>query len=652
MRVRGEIWILIVILAIGALLRGLYLAEIVHSPGFSAPQVDAGYHDYWARALITGKWNPPPPFHDPLIRTAPYFRPPGYPYFLALVYLLTGSSYLGARIVQMALGLLSALLAFLFGRRWFGSRMGLIFAGLMSVYWGFIYFEGDLVEPALVSVLAMLLIWDLSRWTEKTTFARSMLSGLILGLSALVRPNVLLFGPAILIWAWWVIRDRRRFVTASLGLILAAGLTISPAAIRNYVVAHDFVPISSNAGINLLLGNNEKANGTISTMIPGIGEFDTCYDYPRLVSAVEAKVGRPLKDSEVSAYLGAQAKEYMRTHPLDTLELTWRKALLFWGPKEVGNNKEDEIERANSPVLHRIPGNFAAATALFMVGLLAPIPGRKKKEDGRRFQVSILVILFIGAYFISYLPYFAAGRFRMAVAPFLLFFGAVGLDRMIRLATERNLKAVGVWLLVLIAAYGLASRNFSGYQADPAKWHYDRGFGFAGVGKTDDAIREYEASLAINPDYPAALFNLGSLLESKGRYDEAMAYFEAALRIDPNDYWSHYAMAKMLAGRGKLDEAAGHYRSALESEQSPTLYFEYAGVLVGLRKLDEAAEAYRDAIRLEPGYAGAHNNLAVVLFFKGDYAGAWEEIELCRQYGGNVRPGLLKALSLKMPEPH
>lgn len=651
MRVTGEIRILMAILAIGALLRALYLAEIVQAPGFSAPQVDAAYHDYWARALLTGNWAPPPGHSDPLIRTTPYFRPPGYPYFLALVYLLTGASYLGARVFQMGLGVLSALFAFLLGRHWFGSRMGLIFSGLMSTYWGFIYFEGDLLEPALVSALALLLVWNVSLWTHTTTFARSMLTGLLLGLSALVRPNILVFAPVILGWAWWVVKDRRRFVTAALGMILAALFTISPATVRNYAVARDFVPISSNAGINLLLGNNPEARGAMPSRLPGLGVLDTCFDYPRLVRAVEEKVGRALKHSEVSAYFGERAREHIRRHPLDTLKLIWKKALLFWGPKEVGNNRDDERERSHSSILKWIPGSFAWAAALFVLGLLTSVHGRTKGEGAEKLQVIVLVAAFIGAYFVSYLPYFAAGRFRMPAVPFLLFFGAVGLDRLIQLARERNLKGLAPWLLLLIAAYALTSRNMAGYEQSPFKWHFDRGVDLARIGKADEAIREYQAALEIQPHEASALFNLGSVLEFKGEVDEAMGFYQRALQVNPADHRSHGAMAKILARRGNLAQAAEHYRSALHVEQSPALYVDYAGVLLREKQDDEAMRAYQSALRLDPQHVPAHNNLAILLFLRGDYAGAWMEVRLCRSYGGQPPAHFLKALEEKMPEP-
>ncbi len=91
-----------VVLVAGMVLRGVYLSELAENPEFVAPGVDAGFHDYWARALVTGDWTPPPGEADPEIRTRPYLRPPGYPYFLALVYSVAGLEYWAPRAVQMA----------------------------------------------------------------------------------------------------------------------------------------------------------------------------------------------------------------------------------------------------------------------------------------------------------------------------------------------------------------------------------------------------------------------------------------------------------------------------------------------------------------------------------------------------------------------
>ena len=112
-------------MGLAVVVRAAYLYAQADAPSFSHPEVDAAYHDYWARAMVSGDWTPPPGRPDPEIRQRAYFRPPGYPFFLAAVYRVLGADYLHPRLVQAALGLLNVWLAFVAARRWFGPLAGL-----------------------------------------------------------------------------------------------------------------------------------------------------------------------------------------------------------------------------------------------------------------------------------------------------------------------------------------------------------------------------------------------------------------------------------------------------------------------------------------------------------------------------------------------
>lgn len=325
------------ILLVGLVLRISYLREHVHSPDFSLPQVDAGYYDYWARAMATGNWTVPENLSDlpdPGIRTKPYFHPPGYPFFLAAVYWLTDGSYLAARVVQMALGLVNCLLAYLLGRRVFEQRVGLLFALFMPVYWVFIFFEGELLSPVLLITQGLLLLYLLIRWTDRPTLAWVGTAGVVFGLYALTRANVLLFGPVVIAWAFWLSHHGdgiRPFLRMAGGFCLGAVLTIAPATIRNYIVSGELVLITTNGGISLYVGNNETSTGTYSA-IPSLHglRIENEY-YPCVIESVERVVGRKMKDSEVAAWFSEKAVAQMRAHPRKTLKLMAIKAALFWG---------------------------------------------------------------------------------------------------------------------------------------------------------------------------------------------------------------------------------------------------------------------------------------------------------------------------------
>ena len=588
---RSELLILIGILLIGALLRGLYLSEIARSPDFEYPGIDAHYHDYWARGLATGEWSAPTPYTDPMIESKPFFRAPGYAYFLALVYKISGGSYLFARIVQMLLGLLSAVIAFFIGRRWCGKAVGLVFAALMCVYWAFIYYEGELLEPALLNPLGLLLVYSLGLWAEKVTWKRAFASGILLGLFALMRQNILPFGAVALVWAYWVLRGRNQlpdFRKAAIGLMLGATLMILPATIRNLVVGHDIVLISSSGGINLYIGNNDGADGYTSVP-PGFPRW-TSHDYPRIVEALGNSVGRELSYSEASKLFSQAATGWVKQNPGKALRLAVKKALLFWGPVEVSNEKEDELERRHYRALHLIPINFAIILSLAVIGALLCFIGigspNEKDQDGSeaQHQFFVLVLLFIITYFVTYLPFFAAGRFRAPMIPFLLLLAAYALTKLGRLALCGDQKGVLYLGFFWLIAYALAATNFTHYQPAQDRWHFARGTAYSTVGRYDIAEAEYRRALELNP-----------------RYADARAGLATALRAEGN--------------------------------------------------LDGSIAEFREALKMDPTIAQAHNNLAVALYFKGQYAEAWKEVHLSQKYGISPGSGFLDALSEKMPEP-
>jgi tetratricopeptide (TPR) repeat protein len=556
-------------------LRSLYLLERAAQPDFTFPIVDADFHNYWARGLAFDQWTPPRERADPHIRTSPYFRPPGYPYFLALVYKLTGKGYLWPRIIQLLLGLFNVLLAYWLARRWFGTSVGLILAGFMAVYWAFIYFEGEFHAPVLVIGLILASIQVLALWTRRITFLRALAAGLLLGLAALMRPTCLLFFPAALIWAFTLVKPAKNWRglgTAFVGLFLGASMTILPVTIRNYVVTDEFVLISSNGGINLYIGNNEKADGVCTTKIADLGVFSTCYDYPQLKDNLEKKLGRPITHSEFSSTLTKKAVQFILTHPGKALGLTLRKALLVLGPSEVSHNKVVQMDRENSEVLSRIPVNFPAVLTLALLGILLlwvevrrfrGSTGNLIIDLQERWLVSKLIIWMVLAWFISMLPFFAAARYRVPIIPLLLLFAAYALFQIWNLVKNRDFKRAAVWAALGVALFLVTSINFVGYKIDKATWHYARGCNYVEGQKLDLALDELKKAVEIDPNNPHAHIDLGVILSIQGKYDESIWHSTQALRIRPDLPIIHYNLGSAYSGKGDLDRSIYHFKETL-----------------------------------------------------------------------------------------
>lgn len=677
---------LIAILLVAAGLRGLYLAELVRNPTFGDPAVDAQYHDYWARGLATGNWTPPEGCGDPLIRTRPFLRPPGYPYFLAIIYRVIGPGYVGAAIVQMAMGVLSALVGFLFARRWFDDATALVFAALLGVYWIFIYYEGELLEPVLLVLLGLLLIYALSTWAVGMTFAKGLLAGVLMGLFAVSRPNVLLFLGPVLLWAFWMVRrqdpgGRRGLGRAAGGLVVGTALIVAPVAIRNYIVGRDLVLISANSGVNLWIGNNDRANGAF-VAAPGLEDFDTCFSYPAIVRSVERRVGRPMRYSEVSAFFARQAWDWIRAHPMLELKLLGYRTLLFWGPVEMHHNTVEAAERANSAVLRGTLLTFPIAFSLFWIGTAMFVANLRRAgrapqapgpDVGRQTGVVVLILLFLASYFVSFLPFFVVAQYRAPVVPFLLLMAAYAVVRFARLAwavafpgtRSRSgdpsctglarwaaFRLLLVWTSVLAIVTALASTDFSGHEVDFAKWHYDRGGSLLKRGRIDDAIREFDLAVRGSDCYPDAYAALGTALTRKGEFAKAVGAFQTALRMRPDSARIHVALGEALEGQRRIEDAVREYQTAIRCDPGYiAAYVNLGALLQDCGRLEEAIQAYQQAIRLAPETGLAYCNLAVVLYHKGRYAEAWDAVRQARRCGEDLPPGFLQALGAKMRPP-
>jgi tetratricopeptide (TPR) repeat protein len=622
--------LLLLILLIGLVLRVGYLRELMQTPDYAAPLADATFHDYWARGLVTGDWTPPAGCTDPHIGTTPYLRPPGYPWFLALVYRVAGpSNYLAIRVVQMALGLVSAGLAYWLGRAVFGRGVGLLAAPFLCVHWAFIYYEGELQEPCLIVLLGLLAVVALHQWTVRPGVWRAALAGLLLGIFAIVRPNILLFLPVAALWIGWVQWRRgqwSRSVPSALALLMAAAVPVLPVTIRNFVVAHDFVPISTNGAVSLYVGNNQRSDG-YTARIPELYELTgenawSWFNYDKIVAGVAAELGRPAKHSDVEVYFRDRALQYMRANPGRTLGLTAKRILLFWGPAEVANNKEVHFERQFSHWLWWLPGfPLAAATGVLGLALVVwrkcPLPVVPLQGRGISESV-VLLLLYILVWFVSFIPFLVAERFRTPIAAFVAMFGACGVIQLGRWAVARDWRRLAGWGAVAVGLLVLAEINWVGYEPQLSGWHMARGDAFGRLGKWEEARREYARTIELKPSYLAARATLANALCQLGRRDEALQQYRKLVEARPDDPNVFNAMGGLLLDLNLVDDAEQAFDQALKLKPGVAGVHANRGIaLMRQRKLEQAMNEFREALRLDPRLAEAHYNLGLAFAAQG-----------------------------------
>jgi len=140
---------------------------------------------------------------------------------------------------------------------------------------------------------------------------------------------------------------------------------------------------------------------------------------------------------------------------------------------------------------------------------------------------------------------------------------------------------------------------------------------------TGEAVRFFQAAVAIRPDAAIAYNDLGVALAETGRVKEGVRCYRQAISLDPTSSAAQYNLAVALTplaltGQTPPDEAIGQIRRALGFyPNSATLFALLGDNLEVTGRRPEAVAAYRQAIDIEPNLPGAQKGLRTILVRQG-----------------------------------
>lgn len=234
---RRPLWIICLVALVHA---GLY---IVHErPDWDAAWTDqVGYQRLGEALATTGKFTR---YADSDAFVPEIIRTPGYPAFVALVYVLFGvGNHMAVAMAQALVFAGICLMTYAIARRAAGERTAIVAATATALFAPFPYFGALVVTElwtAFVATAAMLICIRAVQGRKLTDFA---LSGVLLSCTTLVRPAFVLL-PFFLAIAMplFVRRERSPRALAAWGVLaLTAALTMVPWFTYNYVNLGKFV---------------------------------------------------------------------------------------------------------------------------------------------------------------------------------------------------------------------------------------------------------------------------------------------------------------------------------------------------------------------------------------------------------------------------
>jgi hypothetical protein len=191
------------------------------------------------------------------------FRPPLYPAFLALVYFLTGvdaDRFFTARLVQAFLNAALVPLTYLLARRILPEKrpVALLAAWIVALYPMLVIYPLALATENLFYILFLGTVLSLTLAVQTRLSRFFLLSGLLLGLTALTRSVILAFGGLVLLWSFFYLRERKNTVL----LALALALTIAPWIVRNSLLYGRPMGIETAMGYTLYVSFHPQSTGT------------------------------------------------------------------------------------------------------------------------------------------------------------------------------------------------------------------------------------------------------------------------------------------------------------------------------------------------------------------------------------------------------
>lgn len=129
-------------------------------------------------------------------------------------------------------------------------------------------------------------------------------------------------------------------------------------------------------------------------------------------------------------------------------------------------------------------------------------------------------------------------------------------------------------------------------------------------GRLDDAIRQLEDALRIDPNDPDYFELLSRLNGVLNRSEKAIAAANEGLSRDPEHNGCLVALADQLARKDRLAEAGEALRRALQNSPEDSETFSLLGdVSLRLGRPTEARQFFEEALRLEPGNRDARSGL-------------------------------------------
>lgn len=159
-----------------------------------------------------------------------------------------------------------------------------------------------------------------------------------------------------------------------------------------------------------------------------------------------------------------------------------------------------------------------------------------------------------------------------------------------------------------------------------------RGIAHANAGRIDEAMRDYNKALEIDPYFSDIYTNRGNLYAARAELDKAVEDYSMAIRLSPGAYKPYYNRGVIYNRTGDYGKSIPDFSEAIKLKPDCVEAYCSRGASFGnIGEEDKAILDFNKAILIDPGCREAYRNRITYYKAKGETAKAAEDIRKLRE---------------------
>ena len=148
----------------------------------------------------------------------------------------------------------------------------------------------------------------------------------------------------------------------------------------------------------------------------------------------------------------------------------------------------------------------------------------------------------------------------------------------------------------------------------------NRGMSKYNLGQYDDAIKDFDEAIKLNSEEPTVFANRGISKYDLGQYDEAIKDFDEAIKLNPEDSTVFVNRGMSKYKLGQYDEVIKDFDAAIKlNSEEPTVFANRGMSKYNLGQYDDAIKDFDEAIKLNPEDSTVFVNRGMSKYDLGQY---------------------------------